>query len=81
MRNLYCTLILLLILFEANAQKEFEVTIISDATEQEKHFFEGAIKAEINALLGSQYELKFTEVYTDGDINNRDCSNKCVLLT
>lgn len=63
-------ILLLFTLGGIKAQQIFEVAIISDAAEQEKHFFEETIKAEINALLASQYELKFTEIYTDGDIRN-----------
>lgn len=61
-------LLLLLIFFlgESEAQKNFEVALISDAAENGNHFFEQAIKTEITALLASQYQLKFTEVYTDG---------------
>ncbi|MEM9832603.1 MAG: TolC family protein [Bacteroidota bacterium] len=62
------SLILLLFTFSGlQAQKDFEVFIISDAKEQENHFFEEAIKAEINALLASQYNINFTEIYTSGD--------------
>ncbi len=67
----------LFILFEAKAQQVFEVVIISDAAQQENHFFEENIKAEINALLASQYELKYTEVYTNGDLStiNKEIAN------
>ncbi|MEN0051055.1 MAG: hypothetical protein AAF806_28580 [Bacteroidota bacterium] len=51
------------------AQQAFEVVILSDAAEQENHFFESAIITEITALLGSQYELDFTAIYTNGDIS------------
>ena len=57
-----------LILSQVAAQKHFDITLISDAGEQENHFFEEAIKAEISALLASQYELSFTEIYTGGDM-------------
>lgn len=66
----YISLLLaLLFLFEASAQQTFKVAIVSDAAEQGGHFFERAIKAEISALLSAQYDLSFTEVYTNGDIN------------
>lgn len=66
----YASLLLsLLFLFEASAQQTFKVAIVSDAAEQEGHFFERAIKAEISALLSTQYDLSFMEVYTNGDIN------------
>lgn len=63
-----CILLMLLLFFQAEAQQTFEVAIISDAAEQENHFFEKSIKSEIRALLASQYELIFTEVYTGRDI-------------
>ena len=70
MRYLYSTLLLLFILSQAtNAQQVLEIAIISDAAQDDNHFFEEAIKGEINALLASQYELRFTEFYTDGKIN------------
>jgi len=69
MRKIYGILLLLFLCFHAHAQRVFEITIISDAAEQENHLFEEQIKAEITALLASQYELNFTEVYTKGDIN------------
>lgn len=56
--------------FEVRAQQPFVVAIVSDAAEEGIHPFEGAIKAEITALLASRYELSFTEIYTNGDINN-----------
>lgn len=62
-------LLSLLLLFEANAQQTFKVAIVSDAAEQADHLLERAIKAEISALLSTQYDLSFTEVYTNGDIN------------
>lgn len=64
-------------LIEASAQQTFKVAIVSDAAEQEDHFFERAIKAEISALLSAQYNLSFTEVYTDGDLNaiNQEIAN------
>ena len=68
MRNFYCILLLLFILYEVNAQQTFEVVIISDATKNESHFFEESIKTEIKALLASRFELNFTEVYTNGNV-------------
>lgn len=56
--------------FEVRAQQPFVVAIVSDAAEEGNHPFEGAIKAEITALLASRYEVSFTESYTNGDINN-----------
>ena len=70
MRNLPSILLLLFILYGANAQQPFEVAIISDASENESHFFEASIKAEIKALLASRFELSFTEVYTSGDVTS-----------
>ena len=69
MRKTYSILLLLFLFFQAHAQQVFDITIISDAAEQENHVFEEEIKAEITALLASQYALSFTEVYTNGDIN------------
>lgn len=66
----FCIILLLFTLGGIKAQEVFEVVIISDAAEQEGHVFEEAIKTEIIALLGSQYQLDFTEVYTHGDINS-----------
>lgn len=66
----YISLLLsLLFLFEARAQQTFKVVIVSDAAEQADHFFERAIKAEISALLSTRYNLSFTEVYTNGNLN------------
>lgn len=66
----YISLLLsLLFCFEAGAQQPFKVAIVSDAAEQADHFFERAIKAEISALLSDRYDLSFTEVYTNGNIN------------
>ena len=66
----YISLLLsLLFLFEARAQQTFKVVIVSDAAEQADHFFEMAIKAEISALLSNRYDLSFTEVYTNGNLN------------
>jgi outer membrane protein len=74
MRDLFSILLLLFILFKANAQNTFEIVIISDAAETESHFFEESIKKEINALLASRFELNFTEVYTNG--NPADITNE-----
>lgn len=68
MRYLSGMLLLLCILSKANAQPAFEVAIISDAAESENHFFEESVKAEIEALLGSRFDLNFTEVYTNGSV-------------
>ncbi|MBV6429817.1 MAG: hypothetical protein KIPDCIKN_04392 [Haliscomenobacter sp.] len=66
----YISLLLsLLFLFEARAQQTFKVAIVSDAAEQADHFFERAIKGEISALLSTRYDLSFTEVYTNGNLN------------
>jgi len=69
MRKTYSILLLLFLFFQGHAQRVFEIAIISDAAEQENHNFEEGIKAEITALLASQYELNFMEIYTSGDIN------------
>lgn len=68
-RTVYCVLLMLFTLGGIKGQSSFEIVIISDAAEQEKHFFESALKTEITALLASQYQLNFTEVYTNRDIN------------
>lgn len=70
MRKTYSILFLLFLFFQVHAQRVFDISIISDAAEQENHNFEEGIKAEIIALLASQYKLNFTEVYTNGDINS-----------
>jgi len=67
MKKISSFLVILFILFQVKAQQRFEVTIISDAGEEDNHFFEESIKAEIMALLASQYDLGFTVLYTDGD--------------
>lgn len=70
MKKIFSLLCLLFIFISANAQQTFEVAIISDAAEKERHFFEEAIKAEIKALLDSRFKLSFTEVYTNGNITD-----------
>ncbi len=70
MRKTYSILFLLFLFFQVHAQRVFDISIISDAAEQRNHNFEEGIKAEITALLASQYKLNFTEVYTNGDINS-----------
>ncbi len=70
MKKIFSLFCLLFFFFSANAQQTFEVAIISDAAEKERHFFEEAIKAEIKALLDSRFELSFTEVYTNGNITD-----------
>ncbi|MCR9290296.1 MAG: TolC family protein [Bacteroidetes bacterium] len=69
-RTIYSTIISLFSLCGINAQNVFEVAIVSDAAKNESHFFEEAIKSEITALLASQHQLNFTEIYTSGDIKN-----------
>ncbi len=68
MRYIFSLLFILSSLFQANAQRTFEVAIISDAAENERHFFEESIKTEIKALLASRFELRFIELYTGGDV-------------
>lgn len=70
MRYLLSILLSILFFLGARAQLVLELVIVSDAAEEENHFFEESIKAEINALLASQYELRFTELYFDGDITS-----------
>lgn len=70
MKKIFSLLCLLFIFISANAQQTFEVAIVSDAAEKERHFFEEAIKAEIKALLDSRFKLSFTEVYTNGNITD-----------
>ncbi len=67
-RPLSSILCLLFVLFNANAQPVFEVAILSDGANIENHIYEEALKEEIKALLASQFELRFSDVYTDGDI-------------
>ena len=61
-------LFVLLFLFEAKAQQSFEIAIVSDGAKQGNHLLEEAIKAEINALLSSRFNLSFKEVYTNGNV-------------
>ncbi|MEM6380736.1 MAG: hypothetical protein AAF705_21315, partial [Bacteroidota bacterium] len=68
MKSIFSSLILLLFLAQVSAQQTFEVTIISDATRNEDHSFEENFKSEIEALLGSRFDLRFTEIYTGGSI-------------
>lgn len=68
-KTIYSVLFMLFTWSGLKAQRAFEVVILSDAAEQENHFFESAIKTEITALLGSQYELGFTAIYTNGDLS------------
>lgn len=70
MRHLFTILFLLITLSRIEAQRIFEVAIISDASENENHLFETSVKAEIQALLGSRFELNFTEIYTNGDVTD-----------
>ncbi len=67
-RTVYSFLLLLFTISGLQAQKDLAVVILSDAAEEENHLFETAIKSEIAALLSSQYQLNFTEVYTNGDV-------------
>jgi len=68
-RTLSSILYLLFVLFSANAQQAFEVAILSDASKDENHFFEKAVKREIRSLLDSRFELRFSEIYTHGEIS------------
>ncbi|MEM6699400.1 MAG: TolC family protein, partial [Bacteroidota bacterium] len=68
-KTIYSVLFMLFTWSGLKAQQAFEVVILSDAAEQENHLFESAIITEITALLGSKYELSFTEVYMNGDIS------------
>lgn len=63
-----CIMVFLFTIGRIQAQEVLEVAIVSDAAKQEDHFFVEAIKTEVKALLGSQYRLNFTEIYTQGDI-------------
>ncbi len=67
-RTLSIFLCLLFIFSSANAQQVFEVAILSDAATTENHIYEEALKKEISALLASRFELRFSDVYTGGDI-------------
>ena len=61
-------LLLLFLCVQVVGQGDFSVAIISDDSENGPHRFEDNIQAEIEALLGSRYNLSFTRVYTDGEI-------------
>ncbi len=61
-------LFVLLLVCEANAQQTIDIAIVSDAAQADNHIFEQAIKAEISALLSSQYNVKYSEFYTSGNI-------------
>ncbi|NRA48973.1 MAG: hypothetical protein HRU12_07550, partial [Phaeodactylibacter sp.] len=65
MRYLSSLLLVMILIVNASAQRAFEVAIISDAAEDESHFLEESIKAEITALIGSRVELNFKETYTN----------------
>lgn len=60
----------LLFLSEVKAQQTIDIAIISDGLKQGNHILEEGIKAEISALLSSRYNVKFTEFYTSGNIND-----------
>lgn len=66
----YLSSILLLLFFnsQTQAQEVFEVAIVSDLAQNEPHFFEEGIKAEIEALLSPRFTVNFTEIYTGGNI-------------
>ena len=69
MKNLLSVLFLLLAFpLLILAQKPFNVVIISDGQAAEQTVLEQSIKAEIKALLGTSYDVNFTEIFTDGDI-------------
>ena len=59
---------LLLFPFLTFAQKPFNVVIISDGQSATQNVMEQSIKAEITALLGTSYDVNFTEIFTNGDI-------------
>lgn len=63
-------LFVLMFLFEAKAQQTFKIAIVSDGYKQGNHLLEEAIKAEVISLLSSRYDIKFTEIYTSGNIND-----------
>ena len=54
--------------FLAMAQKPFYVVIVSDGQSATQNILEQSIKAEIKALLGTSYDVNFTEISTNGDI-------------
>lgn len=58
----------LLIGISAQAQEPLHIAIISDQKEGQKPLMENPLRAEIEALLSTQYELKFTNVHTGGDV-------------
>ncbi len=68
--NLNSILVCVFILFLniVQAQRSLQVAIISDANDDDNHFFEETIKSEINTLLGSRFEANYVEIYTGGNI-------------
>ncbi|SDB50670.1 Outer membrane protein TolC [Flavobacteriaceae bacterium MAR_2010_188] len=50
------------------AQQDFNVTLIYDGTENDTLFLQHSIKEEIESLLGTQYNINFTSLYSNGDI-------------
>ena len=68
MKRIPSLLLVLCLYFSVQAQRTFDIVIISDAAQNETHFFEENIQEEINALLGSRFALNFTKVYTNGNI-------------
>ena len=59
---------LLLFPFLTFAQKPFKVVIISDGQAAKQNGLEEPLETEITALLGTNYELNFTKIFTNGDI-------------
>lgn len=55
-------------LMAAYAQQPLEITILSDAADEGAYIFEENLKKEIRALLAPRFDLRFTEVYTGGDL-------------
>ncbi len=58
----------------AKGQQAFRIAIVSDIPETENQFFEEAIQNEIEALLGSRIDLRYSKLYGDGTIE--DLKNK-----
>lgn len=69
MRYIFCFLLILTFHPSIQSQQTLNITIVSDADENENHFFEESIKKEIRDLLSSQYRLDFTEIYSNGNVS------------
>ena len=69
MKTLIPILFLLLIIqFSTLAQKPFNVVIVSEGNSVRPNLLEQSMKAEITALLGSSYQVTFTDIFTNNDV-------------